>query len=179
MNNLNLNIPLSIFSVGAILFLLAPSRLFVSSISHEIFMTGLLIEMIGITTGLIVFYRYKKEFQKPTTDEGFSKVETIKFTRKIDPTFVNKALILDYDSTIRECVGGNGKYPILKEQIKILPNRKEVLQSYLDRGYKLLGMSNQSGIAKGILSEAVAHELFNFTNKNIGIDIEYQFLCLY
>jgi hypothetical protein len=59
MNNLNLNIPLSIFSVGAILFLLAPSRLFVSSISHEIFMTGLLIEMIGITTGLIVFYRYK------------------------------------------------------------------------------------------------------------------------
>jgi hypothetical protein len=59
MNNLNLNIPLAIFSVGAILFLLAPSSLFISNASHEIFMTGLLIEMIGITAGLIAYYRYR------------------------------------------------------------------------------------------------------------------------
>ncbi len=59
MNNLNLNIPLSIFSIGAILFLLAPSRLFISNSTHEIFMTGLLIELIGITAGLIVYYRYR------------------------------------------------------------------------------------------------------------------------
>lgn len=123
----------------------------------------------------LVFYKYKKEFQKPTTDEGFSKVETIKFFRKEDPAFVNKAIILDYDGTLRECIGGNEKYPVSTDQIEIKPKRKEVLQSYLDRGYKLLGMSNQSGIAKGILSEATAHELFDFTNKQIGIDIEYQF----
>ena len=59
MNNLNLNIPLSIFLAGAILFLLAPLELFDSYTTHEIFMTGLLIELIGITAGLIVFYRYK------------------------------------------------------------------------------------------------------------------------
>ena len=123
----------------------------------------------------LVFYRYKKEFQKPTTAEGFSTVDTIKFLRKEDPTFVNKAIILDYDGTLRECIGGNEKYPVSTDQIEIKPKRKEVLQSYLDKGYKLLGMSNQSGIAKGILSEAVAHELFDFTNKQIGIDIEYQF----
>jgi hypothetical protein len=59
MKDLNLNIPLSIFSVGAVLFLLAPSKLFITSISHEVFMSGLMIELIGITAGLVVFYRYK------------------------------------------------------------------------------------------------------------------------
>lgn len=123
----------------------------------------------------LVLFKYKKEFQKPTTDEGFSKVDTIKFIRKVDPTFVNKAVILDYDGTLRECIGGNEKYPVSIDQIEIKPKRLEVLQSYLNRGYKLLGMSNQSGIAKGFLSETTAHELFDFTNKQIGIDIEYQF----
>ena len=59
MKNLNLNIALTIFSVGAILFLLAPLKLFDSYTVHEIFMTGLLIELVGITAGLIVFYRNK------------------------------------------------------------------------------------------------------------------------
>lgn len=123
----------------------------------------------------LVLFKYKKEFQKPTVAEGFSAVVTTKFVRNVDPTFVNKAIILDYDGTLRECIGGNEKYPVSVDQIEIKPKRKEVLQSYLDKGYKLLGMSNQSGIAKGTLSEATAHELFKFTNKQIGVDIEYQF----
>jgi HAD superfamily hydrolase (TIGR01662 family) len=123
----------------------------------------------------LVLFKYKKEFQKPTVAEGFSAVVTRTFVRDVDPTFVNKAVILDYDGTLRECVGGNDKYPVSVDQIEIKPKRKEVLQSYLDKGYKLLGMSNQSGIAKGVLSEATAHELFKFTNKQIGVDIEYQF----
>lgn len=123
----------------------------------------------------LVLFKYKKEFQKPTVDEGFSAVVTRTFVREVDTTFVNKAIILDYDGTLRECIGGNEKYPVSVDQIEIKPKRKEVLQSYLDKGYKLLGMSNQSGIAKGVLSEATAHELFKFTNKQIGIDIEYQF----
>jgi HAD superfamily hydrolase (TIGR01662 family) len=123
----------------------------------------------------LVLFKYKKEFQKPTVAEGFSAVVTRTFVRDVDPTFINKAIILDYDGTLRECVGGNDKYPVSVDQIEIKPKRKEVLQSYLDKGYKLLGMSNQSGIAKGVLSEATAHELFQFTNKQIGVDIEYQF----
>jgi HAD superfamily hydrolase (TIGR01662 family) len=123
----------------------------------------------------LVLFKYKKDFQKPTTAEGFSKVETVKFVRKEDPTFTNKAIIVDYDGTLRECVGGNGKFPVSKDQIEMKPGRREVLQSYLDKGYRLLGVSNQSGIAKGELSDATARELFDYTNKQLGLDIEYQF----
>lgn len=122
-----------------------------------------------------VLFKYKKEFQKPTVEEGFSKVETHKFTRLENPEFTNKALIVDYDGTLRECIGGNEKFPVSKEQIEIKAGRTKVLRAYKDKGYILLGISNQSGVAKGELTEATAIELFEYTNQQLGIDIEYRF----
>lgn len=122
-----------------------------------------------------VLFKYKKEFQKPTTEEGFSKVELVKFIRKVNPEYINKALIVDYDGTLRECVGGNDKYPVNKSQVEIKPNRTKVLQSYKDKGYILLGISNQSGVAKGEVADEVVNELFQYTNQQLGIDIEYRY----
>ncbi|MBL1142757.1 MAG: hypothetical protein HND53_12070 [Proteobacteria bacterium] len=59
MYKLNLNIPLSIFLTGTILFLLAPVLIFDSYSTHEIFMTGIVIQLTGITASLIEFFRYK------------------------------------------------------------------------------------------------------------------------
>jgi len=123
----------------------------------------------------LVLFKYKKEFQKPTLAEGFSSVKEIKFLRKDDPTFTQKALICDYDGTLRECRGGNEKFPVSKEQIEIKPGLTKVLQDYKDKGYLLLGISNQSGIHKGELTEQTAIELFEHTNKKLGVDIEYRF----
>ncbi len=123
----------------------------------------------------LVLFKYKKEFQKPTVEEGFSKVDTVKFARKDNPEFTNKALLVDYDGTLRECIGGNEKFPVSKEQIEIKPGRTEVLKAYQAKGYRLLGISNQSGVFKGELSHETAVELFEHTNKLLGVDIEYQF----
>src|SRR5574338_1216512 len=122
-----------------------------------------------------VLFKYKKEFQKPTTEEGFSKIEVVKFVRKDNPEFTNKAIIVDYDGTLRECINGNDKYPVIESQIEIKPNRKKVLDEYKKKGYKLLGISNQSGVAKGELTYDKAVELFQHTNKLLGVDIEFQF----
>lgn len=122
-----------------------------------------------------VLFKYKKEFQKPTTEEGFSKVELVKFVRKVNPEYINKALIVDYDGTLRECIGGNEKYPVNKSQVEIKPNRTKVLQAYKDKGYILLGISNQSGVAKGEVADEVVNELFQYTNQQLGIDIEYRY----
>ena len=122
-----------------------------------------------------VLFKYKKEFQKPTKTEGFDSVEVEKFIRQDDVAFTNKAIILDYDGTLRECINGNGKYPVSKDQVEIKPNRKKVLDSYREGGYLLLGMSNQSGVHKGDLSEELAHELFQHTNQLLDVEIEYNF----
>jgi HAD superfamily hydrolase (TIGR01662 family) len=124
---------------------------------------------------IVVLFKYKKEYQKPTVAEGFTKVETIKFVRRDNPDFTGKALILDYDGTLRECIGGNEKYPVLEEQVEIKPNRTQVLQAYRDKGYILLGCSNQSGIAKGELTQEKCQQLFDYTNKLLGFDIPVSF----
>ena len=59
MNNINLNIPVSVFAVGFILFLFAPYEYFYAYSSQEISMTGLMIEFVGIAIGLLAFYRHK------------------------------------------------------------------------------------------------------------------------
>lgn len=122
-----------------------------------------------------VLFKYKKEFQKPDVSEGFSNVETVKFVRKENPEHINKAVIVDYDGTLRECINGNDKYPVNKDQIEIKPGRAKILNAYKAKGYLLLGASNQSGIAKGLLADNVAKELFDYTNQQIGVDIEYRY----
>lgn len=122
-----------------------------------------------------VLFKYKKEFQKPDVTEGFSKVELVKFSRKDDPSFIQKAVITDYDGCVRECINGNGKYPVEENQIELKPKVKEVLQSYKDKGYLLLGISNQSGVHKGVLTYEKCSQLFDYTNKLIGLDIDVKF----
>lgn len=124
---------------------------------------------------IVVLFKYKKEYEKPTKEEGFDNLEVVKFKRNNDPALTNKALILDYDGTLRECIGGNGKYPVSEEQIEIKPKRTEIIQAYKDKGYIILGASNQSGIAKGELAFDKCQALFKHTNKLLGHDIEVSF----
>lgn len=122
-----------------------------------------------------VLFKFKKEYQKPSLTEGFDSIEKIPFLRKDKVEFKNKALFLDYDSTIRECVGGNGKFPTEESHISILPNRYNILKSFQDNGYYLIGVSNQSGVHKGDLTFNKAYDLFVHTNKLLGLDIEINF----
>ncbi len=124
---------------------------------------------------VVVLFKYNKEYEKPTVAEGFKSVETIKFVRRDNPAFTNKAVILDYDGTLRECVGGNDKFPVSKDQIEVKKDRAARIEEYRAMGYKILGVSNQSGIAKGELTYETAVELFDHTNKELGCDIEYVF----
>jgi histidinol-phosphate phosphatase family protein len=121
-----------------------------------------------------VLFMYRKNFEPPEQSEGFSSLQTIKFVRKVDPAHQGKALFLDYDGTLRKTKSG-AKFPTNVGDIEILPGRKKILQGYAEKGYKLFGVSNQSGIAKGDLRLDVAKACFEFTNKLLGVSIEVAF----
>lgn len=124
----------------------------------------------------VALFNYKKNFQKPTTAEGFETVTVKPFVRIKDPKYKNKALILDYDDTLRTVTEGDFPYPTKVSEVKILPGRKEKLDEYVKKGYRLLGASNQSGIAKGNITVQDAVDCFEETNRQLGHDIEY-FFC--
>jgi D-glycero-D-manno-heptose 1,7-bisphosphate phosphatase len=122
---------------------------------------------------IATLYSMKKKFEEPTASEGFDEIKTIKFTRT-PKTYTNKAVIFDYDGTLRETKSG-AKFPTDPEDIRILPGRSEKIAELKKQGYIILGVSNQSGVAKGQLTAETAHKCFQRTNELLGHDIDYRF----
>ncbi len=121
-------------------------------------------------------YRYRKEFEKPTYAEGFNTIVEVDFERKWGPEYSNKAVIVDYDGTLRLSKGAQ-KFPIKKEDIKILPKRAEILAEFKKRGYLILGASNQSGVAKKQLTHEECHRRFVDTNELLGNPVDDFMFC--
>lgn len=121
-----------------------------------------------------VLYKYRKEYEKPTLAEGFDKVTSIPFKRIMRPEWVNKAVILDADGTVRDTTNG-AKFPTDPSHVKVLSGRREKLLEYQKQGYLLLGASNQSGIAKGDFTNEQAKACFHETNRQLGLDIPWSY----
>jgi HAD superfamily hydrolase (TIGR01662 family) len=122
-------------------------------------------------------FAYWKRVQPPTVEEGFTSVDHVPVKIDLGPGYVNKALIFDYDGTIRTTKSGF-LYPRYPDDVVILPGRAEVLQRKVAEGWRLLGASNQSGISKTpgdeyYVSEGNAIAGFDRTNRLLGVDIEY------
>lgn len=118
-------------------------------------------------------YAYRKQFQPPTTAEGFDSVEEVPFKRVWGPEYKNKAVIFDYDGTLRESTGPKA-WPENVSHVKVLPYRGPALKAWEAKGYRLLGASNQSAVAKG-LDINMVKRCFEETNHQLGVDIEYMF----
>lgn len=127
------------------------------------------------TFGPAVLFRHRKVFEEPTAAEGFAAVERARFARASQPAeYVNKAVLVDYDGTLRRTKSG-AKYPTSPDDVELLPGRAAVLRRYAAEGYKLLGVSNQSGVSKGELTEETARACFARTNELLGLDVEVAF----
>lgn len=122
----------------------------------------------------VVLFKYRKEFEDPTTGEGFDQITMQAFVRKPDPDYNKSAIIFDFDGTLRETKSGK-IFPTHPEDIRLLPGRKEKLKQLRKKGKRLLGASNQSGIAKGDVSDVVARTCFLATLTQLGVDIDFQY----
>jgi D-glycero-D-manno-heptose 1,7-bisphosphate phosphatase len=124
---------------------------------------------------IAVLFKYRKDFQPPSTTEGFAKVNKVHFVRQWDSAYKNKALLLDYDDTLRITLSGDYKFPSHACEIDILPGRREVLKDYEANKWFLLGCSNQSGISRKQVSESAVKSCFEYTNKQLGVYIDYRY----
>ncbi len=126
------------------------------------------------TFPIVVLYKFRKALEIPHMDEGWSDIETRPFVRQPNPKFTEKALLLDYDDTLRRTKSGK-KWPHDPDDIEILPNRKRILEEWQKKGYALLGVSNQAGVAKNMPTATGAVKCFEKTNALLGLSIDYHF----
>jgi histidinol-phosphate phosphatase family protein len=118
-------------------------------------------------------YAARKALEVPNMGEGFNDIKTIKFKRQHNG-YTNKAILLDYDGTLRLTKSGN-IYPTHPDDVYIMDGRIDRLKEYIAKGYILLGVSNQSGVAKGVLTHEQAKACFDKTNELLGLDIDVSF----
>lgn len=125
-----------------------------------------------------VLFRYKKEWEKPSHSEGFSEIEKVvnDWQSIWFADYSEQAILFDFDDTLR-CTkeGCKLRFPTHPDEVEILARRKEVLDSYAKDGWTFLGVSNQSGIAKGLVTEENAVRCFDQTIKLLGHDIDYKY----
>lgn len=124
----------------------------------------------------MALFKAKNELEEPVITEGFTKLIVKKVSNiKWVGEFVNKALFLDIDGTLRKREHLPNKYPTDVTQVELLFDAikmREKLDRYIADGYQLIGVSNQSGISKGIITEEVAKGCFSRVRELLGYNEE-------
>ncbi len=123
-----------------------------------------------------VLYKYRKEFEPPSLSEGFSAVESVAFVRRFPSEWKNKAVIFDFDGTLRTHEGKE-KYPVKPSEVRAMKARGAQIKRLQAEGYLLLGASNQSGIAKGTLTAAAAEACFDETLRQLDVTFKEVRYC--
>ncbi len=80
-----------------------------------------------------------------------------------------RAVFLDRDGTIIEDVG----YLNTFNNLKILPDVAEGIERLKSAGFRIICITNQSGIARGIVREKFVKESADYLQKTLGIDSFY------
>jgi D-glycero-D-manno-heptose 1,7-bisphosphate phosphatase len=87
---------------------------------------------------------------------------------------MQKAIFLDRDGVLNH---DKVDYVYSIEEFKIFDGVAEALRLLKDAGYKLIIITNQSGIAKGIYSEKAVYDCFDYLQNETGNLIDDMFFC--
>jgi len=117
-----------------------------------------------------------KNIEKLNISEGFDAIETTKFVREDNFGYTNKAIFVDLDGTVRKSNGVEA-YPTEVKDIEILRNSKEILKKYKAEGYKIIAVTNQSGVARKTLTISRVKELIEKTNELLDYVIDDYNFC--
>jgi aryl-alcohol dehydrogenase-like predicted oxidoreductase/predicted kinase/histidinol phosphatase-like enzyme len=121
-----------------------------------------------------VQFRYQRELEPPDLSEGFSRIDTIPFERRTDPTFVNRALIVWCDGVLLQSASGR-RMPLAPDDVDVPGDRAAVLRRYAQEGWRILGLSWQPEIADGTQSPDGARAVFDRMRELLGVEIDVDY----
>jgi len=122
-------------------------------------------------------FAFFKRMVVPTIDEGFASVEMVPVMSDFGPEYMHRALIIDYDDTVRRTKSG-AKWPCHPDDIEVIDGCGDVLWQKQSEGFRLLGASNQSGVSRQTddpkyVSPENLVRCFERTHELLGVDIDY------
>jgi len=121
-----------------------------------------------------VQFRYQRQLEPPDASEGFSRVDIVPFTRQLDPSFANRAVIVSCDDVLLRSRSGV-RVPLTPDDVDVVADRADVLRRYLDAGYPVLGISWQPDVASGMQSADGVAAVIRRMCERLGIDVEVEY----
>jgi aryl-alcohol dehydrogenase-like predicted oxidoreductase/histidinol phosphatase-like enzyme len=121
-----------------------------------------------------VQFRYQRELEPPDASEGFSRIDVVPFERRIDPSFVNRAVIVWCDGVLLRSRSGL-RVPLTPDDVEVETDRAAVLRRYQKGGFGLLGISWQPGTAEGQQSPDGVKAVVARMCEHLGIEIEVEY----
>jgi histidinol-phosphate phosphatase family protein len=93
-----------------------------------------------------------------------------------------KYLLIDFDGTVRETIScpsvtnpNDRRPPFKKEEVKIINGIPSKLKFWRSRGWQIVGVSNQSGVEKGLISKEEVKEIADHTMYLMDIFFPFYF----
>jgi D,D-heptose 1,7-bisphosphate phosphatase len=86
---------------------------------------------------------------------------------------MNRAVFLDRDGTLIVDTG----FPSRPEEVRILPGVPEALSALGDAGYRLVVVTNQSGIGRGLLTEEDYRRVHREVERRLDIRFDGVYHC--
>ena len=121
-----------------------------------------------------VQFRYQRELEPPDVSEGFSRVDVAGFERRVDPTFVQRAVIVSCDGVLLHSRAGQ-RTPLSADDVVVDAGRAAILRRFQEDGYRLLGISWQPEIADGKQTVEGAASVFARMNELLGLALEVEY----
>ena len=119
-------------------------------------------------------FRYQRELEPPDVAEGFSAVDVVPFERRIDPSRVNRAVIVWCDGLLLRSKSGR-RVPLTPDEVEVFASRAATLRRYRDEGWLILGMSWQPEIDEGQQTAAGAEVVFARMRELLQLDVEVEY----
>lgn len=86
-------------------------------------------------------------------------------------------LYLDIDGTVRKGKDQLGYFVNTADQVEVFAEVPELLRQYKELGYRIVGISNQGGIALGYMDEAVCADAMIETHRQCDEAFDYISWC--
>jgi histidinol phosphatase-like enzyme len=120
-----------------------------------------------------VQFRYQRDLEPPDLSEGLSRIDIVPFERRVDPSFVNRAVIVWCDGVLLRSRSGR-RVPLTPDDVDVCVERAATLRTYRESGWRVLGMSWQPDIAESTQSVAGAQAVFARMRELLDLQIEVE-----
>ena len=119
-------------------------------------------------------FRYERQMEPPTLEEGFDAIEERPFARRPDPTFDRPAVIYEYDGVL--CTSASGAAAILQpDDIVLSAARREEILRLTDDGFAVLAMAWRPQISTGQVTLESIQTCFERTRELLGTNVDIDF----